>query len=180
MDKIRNFTEKSLRTDLPQVSVGDTIKIYYKFVEKGKERTQPFEGLVIAKKGSGISETMTIRGSISGFMMEKIIPVHSPNIDRIELIKKSKIRRAKLYYLRTAIGKRLRLKRKDDRAKYAKMEEPQETEKDTETEKEIEVETDTEPDTEIKEKKEIEGTEEPKEEEEEEEEEEKNPEKIEK
>ena len=128
MDKIRNFTEKSLRTDLPRVSIGDTIKVYYKFVEKGKERTQPFEGLVIAKKGSGVSEMMTIRGLTSGVMMEKIIPVHSPNIDRIETVKKGKVRRAKLYYLRTAIGKKLRLKRKDDRKKITK--DVKETEKE--------------------------------------------------
>jgi large subunit ribosomal protein L19 len=102
------------RSDLPQVRVGDTIKLYYKFVEKDKERIQPFEGTIIAKKGSGISETMTIRGSLSKIMMEKIIPVHSPNIDRIELIKRGKVRRAKLYYLRSAIGKRARLKRKEE------------------------------------------------------------------
>ncbi len=100
------------KESIPQVRVGETIKIYYKFVEKDKERIQPFEGIVISKKGSGISESMTIRGSISGVMIEKIIPVHSPNIDKIEVLKKGKVRRAKLYFLRDAIGKRARLKRK--------------------------------------------------------------------
>ncbi len=110
-----NKSGNELRTNLPEVRVGDTIKIYYKFVEKGKERVQPFEGTIISKKGSGISEMMTIRGSLSKVMMERIIPVHSPNIDKIEVIKRSKVRRAKLYYLRSAIGKRARLKRKEDK-----------------------------------------------------------------
>ncbi len=117
MNKIKDFVEKDLRTDLPEVKIGDTIKIYYKFIEKGKERVQPFEGVVIRKKGSDVSETMTIRGSISGVKMERIIPMHSPNIEKIEIIKKGKVRRAKLYYLRTAIGKRLRLKRREDNKK---------------------------------------------------------------
>jgi len=98
---------------MKNANVGDTIKIYYKFKEKDKERVQPFEGIVIAKKGGGISETMTIRGSVANVMMERIIPVHSPNISKIELIKRGKIRRAKLYFLRDAIGKRARLKRKE-------------------------------------------------------------------
>ncbi len=105
---------KEIRDDLPEVRIGDTIKIYYKFTEKGKERIQPFEGIVISKKGGGISEMMTIRGSVSKFMMEKIIPVNSPHIQKIETIKRGKVRRAKLYYLRSAIGKRARLKRKED------------------------------------------------------------------
>jgi large subunit ribosomal protein L19 len=112
MNNTKSFIENELRSDLPENRVGDTIKIYYKFTEKGKERIQPFEGIIIAKKGSDISETMTIRGSVSGVMMEKIIPVNSPNIEKIEIVKKGKVRRAKLYYLRTAIGKRLRLKRR--------------------------------------------------------------------
>ncbi len=111
-EKIQNFSEK--RKDLPEVEIGSTIKLYHKFVEKGKERVKPFEGIVIAKKGGGISETITIRGPISGVMMEKIVPLSSPNIEKIELIKKGKVRRAKLYYLREAIGKRARLKRKEE------------------------------------------------------------------
>ncbi len=115
MNKIKDFVKNDIRNDLPEVSIGDTIKIYYKFTEKGKERSQPFEGVVIRKKGSDVSKTMTLRGSISGVMIEKIIPVNSPNIEKIETIKKGKVRRAKLYYLRTAIGKRSRLKRKEDK-----------------------------------------------------------------
>ncbi len=132
MNTTKNFIENDIRTDLPKVSVGDTIKVYYKFTEKGKERIQPFEGVVIGKKGSDISETMTIRGSISGVMMEKIIPVHSPNIEKIETVKKGKVRRAKLYYLRTAIGKRLRLKRKEDKKPFVTKEKEEGPEKQTE------------------------------------------------
>ncbi len=117
MNNTKTFIEDSLRKDLPETRIGDTIKIYYKFTEKGKERVQPFEGIIIRKKGSDISATMTIRGSSSGVMMEKIIPINSPNIEKIEIIKKGKVRRAKLYYLRTAIGKRLRLKRRTNKEK---------------------------------------------------------------
>ena len=109
----KNKDSNQPRTDLPQLKVGHTIKLYYKFTEKGKERVQPFEGIIIAKKGGGISETMTIRGSSSGVMMERIIPVNSPNIDKVEILKEGKTRKAKLYHLRKAVGKRARLKRKN-------------------------------------------------------------------
>ncbi len=109
---MKNEIINQKREDLPEMQVGDTIKIYYKFSDKGKERVQAFEGVVIARKGAGISETMTVRGSAAGVMMEKIIPVHSPKIDRVETIKRGKVRRAKLYYLRNVVGKRARLKRK--------------------------------------------------------------------
>ena len=100
------------RDDLPEMRVGDTIKIYYKFTEKDKERIQAFEGTVIARRGSGISETMTVRGPAAGVMMEKVIPVHSPKIQKVETIKRGKVRRAKLYYLRSVVGKKAKLKRK--------------------------------------------------------------------
>ncbi len=100
------------RDDLPEMRVGDTIKIHYKFTEKDKERVQAFEGVVIARKGSGISETMTVRGPAAGVMMEKVIPVHSPNIQKVETVKRGKVRRAKLYFLRDVIGKKAKLKRR--------------------------------------------------------------------
>jgi large subunit ribosomal protein L19 len=103
---------KKEEKNIPEVRIGYTIKIYYKFREKEKERVQAFEGVVIALNGSGISSTMTIRGSAAGEMMEKIIPIESPNIEKIEIIKKGKVRRAKLYYLRSVIGKKAKLKRK--------------------------------------------------------------------
>jgi len=100
------------RDDLPEIRVGDTIKVYYKFKEKDKERIQAFEGILISQRGSGISKTMIIRGPAAGVMMEKVIPVHSPNIQKIEIVKRGKVRRSKLYYLRGMIGKKAKLKRK--------------------------------------------------------------------
>jgi large subunit ribosomal protein L19 len=100
------------RDDLPEMRVGDTIKVYYKFTEKDKERVQPFEGVIISRRGSGISETMIIRGPAAGTMMEKIIPVHSPNIQKVETVKRGKVRRAKLYFLRDVVGKKTKLKRR--------------------------------------------------------------------
>jgi len=107
-----NLKESQLRTDLPEVNPGDKIKIWQKITEKDKQRVTPFEGIVIAKKhGKGISATITIRGKVKGIGVEKIFPIHSPTIDKIEIIARHKVRRAKLYYLRTAKGKRARLKR---------------------------------------------------------------------
>lgn len=95
-----------------ELNIGDTIKINYRFTEKDKQRVQAFTGVIIAKKGTGISATMTIRGEASGVMMEKIIPLNSPNIQKIDVIKRSKVRRSKLYYLRNVVGKQAKLKRK--------------------------------------------------------------------
>lgn len=100
------------RDDLPEMRVGDTIKMYYKFTEKDKERVQAFEGVIIARKGAGISQNIIIRGLVAGVMMEKIIPVHSPNIKKVETIKRGKVRRSKLYYLRNVAGKKAKLKRR--------------------------------------------------------------------
>ncbi len=102
-----------LKKDLPDIRPGDTIKIYQKVKEKDKERIQAFEGIVLAKKhGKGISATITVRRVISGIGVEKIFPIHSPIIEKIEVLKKGRVRRAKLYYLRKAKGKKARLKRK--------------------------------------------------------------------
>ncbi len=95
------------------VKPGDTVKVYQKIVEGDKTKTQIFEGLVIARKhGKEPGATITVRNIISGVGVERIFPVHSPNIEKIEIVKSSKVRRSKLYYLRTATGKRARLKRK--------------------------------------------------------------------
>jgi len=121
--KTKNLLESQLRNDLPEVKVGDRVKIWQKISageskakkgkeEKSKERTSPFEGIVIAKKhGRGISATITIRGEVKGVGVERVFPLHSPTIHKIELLAHHKTRRAKLYYLRTAKGKRARLKR---------------------------------------------------------------------
>ena len=105
---------KQLKKGLPEIKAGDTVRIHQKVKEKGKERLQAFEGLVLARKhGKGISATITVRRVISGIGVEKVFPIHSPTIEKIEVLKKGKVRRAKLYYLRTVKGKKAKLKRKD-------------------------------------------------------------------
>ena len=119
--KIKAFTEPQLKTDLPNIRPGDTVKVHQKIKEvakktkKGgpekKERIQVFEGLVLARKhGKEMGATITVRKVTSGIGVERIFPIHSPNIEKIEVVKRGKVRRAKLYYLRTAKGKRARLK----------------------------------------------------------------------
>ena len=112
--KVEIFTKEQLKKGLPGVRPGDTVKIYQKIKEKNKERTQFFEGVVLARKhGKGISSTITVRRVVSGIGVEKIFPIHSPTIEKIEILKRGKTRRAKLYYLRIAKGKKARLKRKE-------------------------------------------------------------------
>ncbi len=114
MDKLEIFNKTQLKKNLPDIHTGDTVRIYQKIKEGDKERIQPFEGLVIAKKhGKGILATITVRKLIQGIGIEKIYPLHSPTIDKIEILKRAKTRRAKLYWLRTARGKRARLKQKE-------------------------------------------------------------------
>ncbi len=112
--KVETFNKEQLKKGLPGVRPGDTVKIYQKIKEKNKERLQFFEGVVLARKhGKGISSTITVRRVVSGVGVEKIFPVHSPAIEKIEILKRGKVRRAKLYYLRTVKGKKARLKRKE-------------------------------------------------------------------
>jgi large subunit ribosomal protein L19 len=109
--KIEKFLQPSLRKDLPDIRPGDTVRVSQKIREGGKERIQDFEGLVIARKhGKEAGATITVRKVISGIGVERIFPLHSPNIEKIEIVKKGKARRAKLYYLRKAKGKRGKIK----------------------------------------------------------------------
>jgi len=111
---VETFTKEQLKKDLPGIRPGDTVRIYQRVKEKNKERLQSFEGVVLARKhGKGIGATITVRKVFSGIGVEKIIPVHSPNVEKIEVLKRGKVKRAKLYYLRTAKGKKARLKRKE-------------------------------------------------------------------
>lgn len=113
-NKIDLFNQKYLKKELPDIRSGDTVRISQKIKEGEKERSQVFEGLIIAKKhGKGISSTIRVRRIISGVGVEKIFPIHSPTIEKIEVLKHGKVRRAKLYYLRGAKGKRGRLKSKE-------------------------------------------------------------------
>lgn len=116
--KLETFNKPQLKTDLPDIRPGDTVKVYQKIKEGppagGKERIQVFEGLVIARKhGKGITSTITVRKIISGIGVERVFPVHLPTIEKIEILKRGKVRRAKLYYLRKAKGKKARLKKKE-------------------------------------------------------------------
>ena len=111
---LETFNKAQLKQELPDIRSGDTVRVHQKIKEKGKERIQVFEGLVLARKhGKGVSATITVRKVMSGVGVERIFPIHSPSIDKIEVVKRGKVRRAKLYYLREAKGRKARLKRKE-------------------------------------------------------------------
>ena len=110
MDLIKAFTNEQLKENAPVIRIGDTVRIHNKIVEGTRERIQLFEGTVIAKHGGGISETFTVRRISYGVGVEKTWPVNSPNIEKIEVSRKGKVRRAKLYYLRDRVGKAAKVK----------------------------------------------------------------------
>ncbi len=112
MDIIQEFEKKQLRNDIPQFKPGDTLKVYVKVKEGEKERIQVFQGLCIARKHGGLRETFTVRKISQGVGVERIFPLHSPFIDKIEVIRVGRVRRAKLYYIREKIGKKARIKEK--------------------------------------------------------------------
>lgn len=113
MKAFAEFVKTQLRFDLPDVRPGDTIRVSQKIREGDKQRVQPFEGLVIARKhGSGITATITVRKVSDGVGIERIFPVHSPTIQNIEILKRSKVRRAKLYYIREKAAREVRRKMK--------------------------------------------------------------------
>ncbi len=110
MDMIKSITEGQIRTDLPQLNIGDTLKVYFKVIEGTRERVQMFEGTLIKKNGGGISETFTVRRISYGIGVERTFPVNSPKIEKIEISRKGRVRRAKLYYLRDRVGKSAKVK----------------------------------------------------------------------
>lgn len=99
-----------MKTEIPQFSIGDTIKIGVKIREGDKERVQMFEGTVIAKKGSGVAETFTVRRVSYGVGVERVFPVHSPNVVSVQVVRRGRVRRSKLYYLRDRVGKAAKVK----------------------------------------------------------------------
>ncbi len=109
MDKIRS---EQCKGDIPVFQVGDTVKVHTRIVEGNNERIQVFTGIVIGKRGSGIEETFTVRRVSYGKGVERVFPLHSPRISKIELDRRGKVRRAKLYYLRDKVGKAARVKEK--------------------------------------------------------------------
>ncbi|MCJ7855324.1 50S ribosomal protein L19 [Lachnospiraceae bacterium NSJ-143] len=107
---IRSIEAEQLKGEIPAFNVGDTVRVYAKVVEGEKERLQMFEGVVIKRQNGGIRETFTVRRIASGVGVERTWPIHSPRIDRIELVRKGVVRRAKLYYLRDRVGKAAKVK----------------------------------------------------------------------
>ena len=110
MDAIKNLTAGQLREDAPVVNIGSTVRVHVKIREGERERIQVFEGTVIAKKGAGVSETFTVRRVSYGVGVERIFPVNSPNVAKVEVIRQGKVRRGKLYYLRERSGKAAKVK----------------------------------------------------------------------
>jgi len=106
---VRELTKEQLRTDIPDFRPGDTLKVYVKVKEGNRERVQLFEGVVIKRRGGGISETFTVRKVSYGVGVERTFPLHSPMLDKIEVARRGKVRRAKLYYLRNLRGKAARI-----------------------------------------------------------------------
>jgi large subunit ribosomal protein L19 len=105
--------EEGMRREVTAFSIGDTVRVFVKVVEGDKERIQPFDGVVIARKGSQVRETFMVRKISFGVGVEKIFPLHSPSVDKIEVLKRGSIRRAKLYYLRGKKGKAAKIKEKE-------------------------------------------------------------------
>ena len=110
MDMLKAFTEEQIKKELPVFNVGDTVKVYCRIVEGTRVRTQIFEGVVIAKRHGGIEETITVRRISYGVGTEKTFPLNSPNVQNVEVIRKGKVRRAKLFYLRDKVGKDAKVK----------------------------------------------------------------------
>jgi large subunit ribosomal protein L19 len=107
---IEEITKEQLRTDLPEFRPGDTVRVHVKVVEGTRERVQVYEGVVIKRRGGGISETFTVRKVSYGVGVERAFPVHTPKIAKLEVVRRGKVRRAKLYYLRELRGKAARIK----------------------------------------------------------------------
>jgi large subunit ribosomal protein L19 len=112
MNRLEALTANQLKNDVPDFGPGDTVAVHCKVVEGDKERTQIFEGVVMQRRGSGIGETFTVRKISDGVGVERIFPVHSPNIEKIDHLRKGKVRRARLYYLRDLKGKAARISEK--------------------------------------------------------------------
>src|SRR5690606_13174762 len=107
---VGEVTKEQLRSDIPEFKAGDTVRVHVKVLEGQRERIQVFEGVVIQRRGSGISETFTVRKVSYGVGVERTFPLHSPRIDKIEVVRRGKVRRAKLFYLRKLQGKAARIK----------------------------------------------------------------------
>jgi ribosomal protein L19 len=110
MDALKQIVTDCTKAELPKIEIGDTVKVHVWIKEGEKKRVQVFEGTVIAKKHGGISETFTVRRVAHGCGVERVFPIHSPNIDKVELVRNGRVRRSKLYYLRDRVGKAAKVK----------------------------------------------------------------------
>ncbi|WP_411868162.1 50S ribosomal protein L19 [Vulcanococcus limneticus] len=114
-DLLRAFEAEQLKSDLPEIYVGDTVKVGVRISEGNKERIQPYEGVVIAKRHGGLNETITVRRIFQGIGVERVFMLHSPQVASVKVERRGKVRRAKLFYLRDRVGKATRVKQRFDR-----------------------------------------------------------------
>ncbi len=112
MDKLKLISDSSLKAEAPVLNIGSTVRVHVKIREGERERIQVFEGTIIALKGSGVSSTFTVRRVSYGVGVERVFPVHSPNVAKVEVVRNGKVRRSKLYYLRDRVGKSAKVKEK--------------------------------------------------------------------
>ena len=110
MDALKLMSADSMKKEVPEFAIGDTIRVEVKIREGERERLQAFEGTVIAKRGSGVAETFTVRRVSYGVGVERVVPLHSPNVDSVKIVRRGKVRRSKLYYLRDRVGKAAKVK----------------------------------------------------------------------
>ncbi|MBC2870596.1 50S ribosomal protein L19 [Acetanaerobacterium sp. MSJ-12] len=110
MDAMKLMTDSMLKSELPEINIGDTVRVHVLIKEGQRERIQVFEGTVIARKHGGINETFTVRRVSYGVGVERVFPVHSPKVEKVEIVRRGKVRRSKLYYLRDRVGKAAKVK----------------------------------------------------------------------
>lgn len=110
MNALETIAQSSLKSELPEFNIGDTVRVSVKIKEGERERTQAFEGTVIARKHGGVAETFTVRRVAHGCGVERVFPIHSPHVEKVEIIRRGKVRRSKLYYLRGRVGKAAKVK----------------------------------------------------------------------
>ncbi|MBQ6400997.1 MAG: 50S ribosomal protein L19 [Firmicutes bacterium] len=115
MDVLNSITQEYMKSDVPAFNVGDTVKVHVKIKEGNRERIQVFEGFVLKRQNGGIGETFTVRRIASGVGVEKTFPVHSPLVEKIEVVRRGKVRRARLHYMRQRTGKSAKIKTKEER-----------------------------------------------------------------
>ena len=115
MDVLSSVVQDYLKTDIPAFNVGDTVKVHVKIKEGNRERIQIFEGFVLKRQNGGIGETFTVRRIASGVGVEKTFPIHSPLVEKIEVVKRGKVRRARLHYMRAKTGKSAKIKSKEEK-----------------------------------------------------------------